>query len=865
MKYILLITVFWGTSSLAAQNIPKIVVQAIEENGSIKIHWYPTDPAEWKEGLVSGYTLTRETLTGGEHNSFSPVKVTMKDSTWFKSNISVESGVLYPIGTILFRNDFLKKNNKKNDELQFNYIVYETTLNHSVAEAIGLGYEDKNVTQGASYRYTIRHNKTGLTASLTLKCEDGTSAKDPGDYYHKFQWPNGNSLTDLMILSEPFVLKAIIGKARPKIDSVLLRWAPTTIEIYQKAMMDGFEIWRAKGSDNLSLLTTVKPWTEEQIRQMPRHDTLALLGASYVLNKGVPKGVENANMFDRASLESNYFGFALSAADRSTLAAEIMGLWYVDKTVEFGEYYRYEIRTKSLKPNFPVPDIDVKNVFEPLLAPDNFKTEKKDKTVNLIWRIDNDVHYGSFIIERLNPGDSVFYSLTKQPIVFVRTDAMKYAPYSYIDSLPANNQVYTYRIKGSNAFGEWSEYAYQIGFGRDLTAPKPLEIISGKHQKELNNIRISWTPNTIDKDIAYHQVLMSDNSDNSFAAVSGELLPTDTVFIMDLNGMDIDRSFYFMVNSIDSSGNLASSNSQYVYVQDTIKPDAPIKLIAEISPDGLVTVTWNSSKAHDVTGYYVYYANSGPDLLSLVNNHPIQDTSYSWKIELNSLTKEMFVAVRSIDDNYNKSYLSEILTLRRPDTIAPVKPFLSSTIVNNEVVQLSWKKSSSSDVVKYLIYRKIPSDSLAIWTLIDSVDKDVLQYNDKVSTFGENLNYALIAVDDFNNRSDYSNSGQVFVPFPKNSFVPLISKVETGRKQSVSFKWTFTNKPISGQDLAYSYEIFRSIGSEQVVLYKEVDSTSAKFEETDLEKDVLYNYAVRVRYENGWTGALSEVKSILIK
>ncbi len=868
MKSRIIITAIclWHLSfTMYAQNKPSWVIESAVSNSQVSVNWFPTDPAVWKEGLKSGYTLTRENVSGGSNGAFTPVQITRKDSSWFRVQSNGIESVLSPIGSILYEDNFLNTSDKENDEIQFNYIVFESSIDSMVAGAVGLGYTDKNVTPGSTYKYTIRHNKSGQTTSVTIQCTDGETARQPKEYNHDFRWPNGNSLRDMLELSKPFVVKAIIGKARPKIDSVILRWVPSTIEICRDAMTDGYEIWRSGAGEDSVLIATVKPWTEAQIRQMSRSDTLAMLAAAFVMDQGLPQGIESASMFDQAAMESNYFGFALSAADRSQLAADVFGLRYVDREVTLGETYRYEIRTKRLTPNFPVPDIWVTNEFEPLTAPQNFKIEKNDRSVTLKWLPNGDVAYNSFIVERLNPGDSVYYPITKQPIVFIRSRELINHPVTYIDSLPSNNQVYMYRIKGSNAFGEWSDYAYGHGFGRDKTSPEPVSIVTGDFRKEEATIRISWTANTKDKDLKYHQVLMAENADYNFSAVSGDLPPSDTVFTMSLKDIDTDRSFYFKVNSVDSSGNLATSFAKYVVVPDHSRPNAPDVIKAGISPEGWVTITWSPSSSRDVVGYYVFFSNNDPQNLALVFDKPLNDTTFSWKIELNSLTKYIYVGVKSEDDYYNRSFLSEILKLRRPDTIPPVSPFLSKVEVKNENVILHWEKSGSADVQKYLIFTRNPEDSLAEWMVIDSVRKEILTYETQSDMYDGKIDYAVKSVDDFGNLSDYSNTGQAFLPFPGNKHVPQLQKLVEGKNTSVTISWQYNNPPGKGKNLAFKYQLFRSVGSQNVTMYKELPSAEISWSDENLTSGVLYNYAVRVKYDNGWTGELSEVKSILIK
>lgn len=864
MKYNSIIF-FWILANIVSgQNTPSWVVQSAVKNSTVELTWYPTDAEVWKEGLRSGYTITRESMSGGG-SKFTPMQTSIKDSVWFKANVSPEDGVIYPIGVMLNRDNFINKDNKQNDELQYNYIVFESKWNIKVAEATGLGIVDKTIQVGTTYKYTVKHNKTGQTTSITVKCDEGTQLQEPKDYQHEFKWPDGNSLSDMLEQSQALVIKAIIGKARPKIDSVILRWVPTSIEICRDAMVDGYEIWRGKGGDTMKMLTAVKPWTEAQMRQMPRSDTFALLAAAFVMDNGIPQGIEQANMLDRATMESNYFGISLMAADKSQLAADVLGLRYVDKEVEFGETYHYEIKTKRLQPNIPMQDFWVTNEYEPLTAPQNFRSEKNEKSVRLKWLPHGEVLYSSFIIERLNPGDSVYQPITKEPIVFIRANELKNNQLSYIDSLPSNNVSYMYRIKGSNAFGEWSDYAYINAYGVDRTPPNAVSIISGKFNIADTTIRISWRSNSIDNDLKHNQVMIADNPDYNFSAISGELSPNDTVFILSLRGMEVDRPYYFQVNSVDSSLNVTRSVSRFVFTPDEERPLAPPNIKATISDSGMVTVSWRPSASKDVVGYYVFASNNDPQKLALVFDKPLKDTTYSYQIDMNSITKYLYVGLKSEDDNYNRSFLSEILQLRRPDTIAPMSPLLTTVELKDEKIVIKWNKSASADVEKYMLFSRNPEDSTIKWVLLDSISKEIDTYTTTSELFEGKLMYSVKAVDDFGNQSSYSNSGEVFLPFPSHKYIPKLNIPVINKNNSVELSWQKQPLDIKGKNIPYKYLLYRSVGSQNVMMYKEVSSNSFSFKDDSVRSGVLYNYAISVKYDNGWTGDLSETKSILIR
>jgi uncharacterized protein len=866
-RYYFVLCCILGWNLSFTQGNKQIIIKAVATDSGIYIHWFPSDANEWKDGLSTGYTISRK-LDNGDNTDFKERLIIPKDQNWFKANVKPEDGVLYPIGEILYNPDFSLPATGNNDtwSLKYNYIVYEATQNQEVANIVGLGFYDQSSVKGAKYIYTIKHNKSGQTKDISISAESGSEKKEPKDFEHNFSFPDGNSLSYMYQLSKPFVLNAIIGKARPKLDSIVLRWGPTTPEIWRYAITDGYDIYRTD-TDNVSKkIASVFPWNEARFRQIPSRDTLALLAASFVKDKGQPQKMEKENFFEKANMASNYHGFALMMADRSALAADILGLRYVDRDVKPGEVYIYSIETKRLESNLPSIDIRVVNEYEPLLAPEGFSILKGEKQVTLKWLSNSNLtKYGSYVIERASEKDSIFQILTDPPLVFVKEPSISQPYYTFMDSLSNNKIVYRYRVRGSNAFGEWSEYAYGIGYGIDKTPPDAVNIQSGNYEEDSTRLRISWKLPTKLSDIMYHQVFLSDNQEYNYSAISTELSPMDSVFYLNVNDMDTDRPFYFKVMTKDSSGNEAMSVVRYVSVPDLEKPEAPKNLKVTIDSLGMIFASWSPSTSQDVEGYYIYYSNDDGTDLTTHNDFLHKETTYSWSIPLNSLTKSIYIGVKAEDDNFNRSFISDIIKLRRPDTIAPPRPFLSQLLIEDEMVYLQWKRSSASDVEKYIIYRKIIGDSTQHWIVLDTVSNNNLEYYDGNFPDDTALEYAIKAMDDFNNESLISNAIPIKTPFPGSKYLINFQKVEANPNMLVEIVWnTLDVKGLNIQH-PFKYQLFRSVGNEELKLYKEIDHNSSNYSEIVDMKNVLYNYAIRVKFDHDKVGNLSEVKSVLIK
>ena len=109
---------------------------------------------------------------------------------------------------------------------------------------------------------------------------------------------------------------------------------------------------------------------------------------------------------------------------------------------------------------------------------------------------------------------------------------------------------------------------------------------------------------------------------------------------------------------------------------------------------------------NDIKGYRVYSANDPKFEFKLVTNNVIADTFFIEKINLNTLTEKIFYKVRAVDLRENHSSLSDVIEVIRPDIIPPVRPIIKDIVDVNNLPQIVWLNSTSSDVVSHIIYRK---------------------------------------------------------------------------------------------------------------------------------------------------------------
>jgi uncharacterized protein len=870
MKYILILII--GIQfSLSGQKDNLLILQAKTSENVIHINWFPENQKAWSDLITIGYTVSRQTIdVDGKVLSESMIlsnKVMRKDSAWFTKNNNLADGLMRPVKALLYdkKFDFPGNGEMSALDMKYNYLVYESTIRPVVADALGLGFSDSKTEKNKRYRYSVKSLDGRMSGSIDITNAEGSFVSFPSDYQSDFVFPEGKSLSEMQELSKPFVLNAIVGLGRPKLDSIILRWGPSTQEIWRNAMKDGYEIYRSSEGQDKKLIATVFPWNESKFRSIPLSDSLALLAASIVKEKGISPKVGKMDFYEQATMAANFFGFALFTADRSPLAADILGLRYVDKDVEVGKTYIYEINSKRLVSTFPLQDIIVANEWSPLLPPEGFYISRGEKSATLKWLTDSDLtNYSSYIVERSEYRDTLFQVLTDPPLVFLNDPTNPLPFKTFKDTLSENGRIYFYRVKGSNSFGEWSDYAEGHGAGVDLTPPVAVSLKSGTYDKAKKEISITWQENKRATDLKSYQVLLANDPDGSYSAVSPFLPLTDTSFVLKMEGMELDESFYFAIVSRDSSGNEARSIARFVNVPDLTPPLPPPAIKALIDSTGLVQVTWEDSPSKDAQGYWIYFTNSKSEEFTAINDYLYKGNSYTWNIPVNSLTKNLYVCVKAEDENYNKSDVSEIIKVRRPDKIPPVKAVMLPVEIEEDQIKLTWVESSSEDLVGYILYSKNTSAGDTGWITLDTLMKGQYNYTIRPDSFENYYNFCVKAFDDFDNLSDYSNHVQGKMPFPAMEYV--VANVKASPNNTlVDLIWSPVKLSKQTEKIGFTYEIYKSSGESDPEFLANVSSAKSDFTDRDVKSNVLYNYAIRVKYDNGWAGELSEVKSLLIK
>jgi len=649
-------------------------------------------------------------------------------------------------------------------------------------------------------------------------------------------------------------------------DSILLRWAPVNNESWQMANQYGYIINRytlvrknkvLKEREKVQLsMQVIKPapieiWEQYSDNKYVSIGAECLYGSTYT---DVPVNGNPMVAYQKYKEQIHRFGFAMFAFDQSIIAAELAGLYFSDVTAHKDEKYLYEIYISA-------PDtikVDTAYSFTgiseyiPLTKPIELKAEWNDKEVSLSWDFISLKHlYNSYIIEKSDDGGKNYNRISENAVVQVADSGVTVRNVYFTDSLLNNDIVYYYRIRGINAFGMLSPPSDSV-FGNGTLPITLAPIIYSNNVIDNKFVELKWEyPQEMNKYINGFKIYRSDNPKTKKEVIYNGIDSEARVFIDTTSGYNN----YYLISVYNDRTEKLSAIRTFVQRIDSFPPDAPIKLSAVIDSLGVVTLKWKANTENDIKGYRVYSANDPKFEFKLVTNNVIADTFFIEKINLNTLTEKIFYKVRAVDLRENHSSLSDVIEVIRPDIIPPVRPIIKDIVDVNNLPQIVWLNSTSSDVVSHIIYRKPAEDS--VYVLLDNViyngDKRTT-YIDKKIESGSTYHYYIVAVDDAGLISEKSNYG--YYQSSKES----IEKIKLKKREysdNVKLLWSIkTDKKIE------KILIYRSVNNMPLTLYANTKDENYTDNKLSLEKE--YKYAIKVVYTDGTKSALSNYIKIKI-
>lgn len=729
-----------------------------------------------------------------------------------------------------------------------------------------------------------------------LWSEFGISADSLLFYYEKKYADLLDGEEDAIQEEESFI--AMMGKSYG--DSIVLRWAPSTKVLADSVYERGFTVIRiAMMEDENGLVTLydpspnslriladsanpIRPWTLEEVESrlpdpenLSGADSLAVI-AAWTLYGSMDSSTtqEDSSAVAAKSKEDDMlFGISLLMADRSSLAAELLGLRFADSDLEPGKHYKYIIHPVGFPPEMAASTIVVNDPSRNEVVKD-LKIKEDDGYLTLYWPKRSNA-YSGYWIERSADNGETWSRMTKQPVVFVDFQSPKRSlesndneenelnerdHYIFRDTVE-NYKKYFYRVSGQTPFADYTDYVSVSGMATDLTPP-PIPVILEHYVDEETGIGyIDWGMNSdaSTSDLAGFTIWSATHPDSTFEQVSG-MLPVSARSYRSPAPLSNTRTHYYVVKSVDDKGNAMSSFPIYMHVIDDVPPLSPTGLSYLIDDStGIVTLSWDANEEADLSGYKVFFSNSLKDEFSQLTHGAQPGNVFYDTLALVTLSEEVYYKVRAEDLSYNGSGFSDVLTVKRPDHVPPVAPVMEIPEIHEGYIRLKWRTSSSIDVERQIIYRRLLKEEQEWLALADLEDPALSQFDDMTATEEAIYEYSMRVVDDAGLYSAYAFPVRARRWFDGSiAEIQNLNVVYNSETGQVDMQWEYEaqwNEIL--EDVDYMFYIYRSKGDEEIKRYRLLDSETLSFSDSRVSESDTYNYGVKVVYLDGKAGPMS--------
>ena len=641
----------------------------------------------------------------------------------------------------------------------------------------------------------------------------------------------------------------------------------STLEI---GLINGFLIERSAAvSNNFTVIDTIRAYSDdewESVLNLNVDNQQLELAKDFYDNIGNNKGGDFdfqegiSSLKNQKSVEDFEFMVFILTAIKDANAAQALGLRYIDNTVTEGETYSYRIRLMSENNLYDINSVPftIKAEVDSVQYENKVYVVEGDQELSFVW-IESPELSGYFV-ERLDEGADEYIQLNTIPIYTLSSKGFKGERRSgYNDVGLTNYKTYSYKFFGYTAFGERIQFAELEAMPRDLTSPQNPFLKQPQHVSP-NEVLVEWEMNSpVAEDLKGFIVARSDKNTGDFKIIHPSLLAKNQRSLIDTSFITGQKNYY-IVQAIDEVGNLSSSFPVSVTLIDSIPPLKPIFISGKIDSMGVVTLDIELNEDKDLMGYRLYTSNSPKHEFSVIQegfndidsmDNQVQ-TRFVDTVTLKTLTPYIYYRAKALDYNYNQSQFSDILKVKRPDTIPPTTPVFKRVQVSEYEVKLSFALSKSVDVVEHILYRRLSdNDEWKVISILDNIQKNYIDTN---VTQGVMYSYSLRAKDDSDNYSDFAVPVSA-KPFD-NGVRPVVTDIQSKVEgKSLTLEWIYSEKYPNAFFIVYKKDIDGNLRQ-----FKKVNSS---FFTQNLNKG-LHEYAIKAFTKNGGESKISEIISITI-
>lgn len=699
---------------------------------------------------------------------------------------------------------------------------------------------------------------------------------------------------------EPFTIQ-VLGRAYG--DSIALRWAPSEYVPWKYLNGYGYDIYRGCVSDKnwgIDSIAYVRAWNRYKFQEVfAANDTLAGGAVECIFNEGTTLTNTNRQPGTAGSVlevyeeQQNVFGFAMFIAETRPDLAKAMGLMYVDHDVKPGKDYLYFIKPHMADTVLHVGSASVRVANTPYKA-EACTLEMTDSltsvnSVSLIWPFST---YSAFNIERRRQGESTWTVLNEKPYISMSTDFLDPEPASiYVDE-DLQPGTYYYRLRGLDAFGNWSAPSpeHEVVMP-DLIPPTPpiIKRITINRGEGVMSAAIDFHKDQVESDlmgyIPFYQfnVANEEGEEQDIDAQTPDsvditqgwvpllkdrlVAPRDSSVTVDISGLS---SGMVTIAAVDTAMNMTYAMPMPIRIVDLVPPEAPSNLRTHVSVEGVVTLLWSPSPSLDTHFYEVFLANDTThQFLLAAGNQILQDTVWRDTLSMQVNQAYKYYKVRAVDFSGNCSEFSPVHQCIRPNFNAPSECWSDSIWQDNDHVYTRWHLSPEKDVADYHLYRRLTNEKQ--WTLVQSWDRQDIEGNILIATDSpapqksQRYYYAMTASNLTGVTTGMSQAicilhrGQLIIPID----IKLEGTWRSDNGQTV-LGWTIPEElPVVAP---FHFVIERQLEGEDFFRpYRSADYDNRTYTDQRLKEGQSTKYRIKMLYEDGRSSTWSNEVSIVAK
>jgi len=658
----------------------------------------------------------------------------------------------------------------------------------------------------------------------------------------------------------------LVIKARATSAAILLRWGVTNKLAWKYGNEYGYSIERATISRNGQPLRNsekiilsgapIKPKPLAEWETLVQNNDMAAVVAQAIYgdNFSVNNDDESALMkvINQSGELEQRFGFSMFAVDQDFEAAQYAGLGFKDDTVKPNEKYLYNIRLAAPEELIQLKETGIfigpsENV--PLPKPYDFAGYTYNNSFVLIWEYDALVNfYTTYNLEKSEDGIN-FIKINETPITKLAVTGV--SGISFTDSIPEYGKKYWYRIKGKTLFNEFSppsDTITVIAYEELLAAPefKKSTILSEKE------VSLGWSFSTEEHwKLKKFELLLSNKAIGPFTTVEDNLSKDANAYtyskLKDIN--------YFKIRAHGIASDYKDSPPLMIQPVDSIPPAIPKGLIGTVDTLGVVKLSWTKNTELDLKGYALLRANRPNQEFTRLTKEELIENSFNDTINLKSFNEKVYYQLIAIDQRYNESPVSKVLVLNRPSKIPPTNPVFDKYEVAKEGVLLQWKTSSSDNIQKQIIYRKLVSvDENTQWlSIFETTDHKLNSYTDASVTTNQKYIYTIIALNSAGIESE--PSPPITITTERTLLRPTIKGFYANVDREAKFiqlSWRYNETNIE------EIQLYKKDNESAYSLYQIFNAEKKQFIDTQLSPNTTFSYGIKAIFTDGSVSRWSE-------